>query len=306
MTSEREFIRELQQRFVVRPPVLTGIGDDGAVLSCDDQSRMIVVTDMLLDQVHFDLRTTSPRLVGRKSIAVNVSDLAAMGSWPTAAFVSIVLPKDSAPATQQFLDQWYSGIQDLADQFEFTIAGGDTNSWNGPFAINVCLTGMPIEEQAVLRSGAKAGDALFVRGPLGGSLQTGRLLTFEPRLTLAANLLDRADLHAMMDISDGLSLDLHRMMEASKTGAMLIAEDIPVHSDVALIDGLEQPLHHALSDGEDFELLFSVSQADAERLSHSDLQLHRIGTVTDRAGFVELIHADGTVSAVGESGWQHL
>ena len=165
MTTENEFIRRLARRFPLRPPVEVGIGDDGAVLRCGREmgldktpfaaDRIVVVTDMLLDGVHFELDKISPSLAGRKAVAVNLSDLAAMACFPTAAFVSIAVPKTMKMPSGEFLDDLYSGIESLTDQFNFTLAGGDTNSWNGPFAINVCLTGSPMKEQPVLRSTAK-------------------------------------------------------------------------------------------------------------------------------------------------------
>lgn len=304
MTSERDIIRDLKNCFPVRPPVEVGIGDDGAVLRPGDRP-VIVVTDMLLDGVHFDLSSTSPELVGRKAVAVNLSDLAAMGCWPTAAFISIAVPKSIA-ATDTFLSSLYDGMQALSDQFEFTIAGGDTNTWHGPFAINVCLTGSATSAAPVLRSGAKPGDVLMVTGPLGGSLPSGHHLTFEPHLQLSKWLLQNTDVHAMMDISDGLSIDLHRMVEASGTGAILDADAIPIspHVDAGL--SADQRLKHAMSDGEDFELLIAVSAADAKSLA-SQTKPHsfvRVGEVTESNDV--LLKTGDTLTHLPADGWQHL
>lgn len=311
MPSERDFVRGLQSRFTVRPPVTTGIGDDGAVLNCSDSQQQIVVTDMLLDQVHFDLRDTSARLAGRKAVAVNLSDLAAMACRPTAAFVSIAIPRSLADPSQ-FLSELYAGIADLADQFEFTVAGGDTNTWDGPFAINVCLTGVPCGALPVLRSGAQVGDVLLVSGALGGSLASGRHLTFEPRLKLAAWLVENLQVHAMLDISDGLAIDLHRMLEASEVGAVVQTRCVPVHSDLmaetASTDH-SQLLHRALSDGEDFELLLAVPedslQAISDSLSLQTLGLQRIGAITNQPGQLQLCWPDGIITNQAETGWQH-
>ncbi len=273
-----------------------------------ESDRIVVVTDMLLDGVHFELDKISPSLAGRKAVAVNLSDLAAMACFPTAAFVSIAVPKAMKTPSGEFLDELYSGIESLTDQFNFTLAGGDTNSWNGPFAINVCLTGTPMREQPILRSGAKPGDHLFVTGPLGGSLQFRRHLTFEPRLKLAEWLTDNVNVNAMMDLSDGLSMDLSRMMEASRTGAVVHSESIPIHSEVPSNASPEQRLSSALSDGEDFELLFSVADSGAaaliEKAAQANIVLHDVGRVTADSQ-IQLVSSDGTSRPMNLAGWQH-
>lgn len=304
MTTERQFIQQLQHRFPAKAPVDVGIGDDGAVLNCADERQQIVVTDMLLDQVHFDLKSTSPRLAGRKAVAVNLSDLAAMACWPTAAFISIAVPR-RLRWSDRFLGDVYDGIAALADEYEFCIAGGDTNVWDGPFAVNVCMTGVPMGSSAILRSGARLGDKLFITGPLGGSLASNRHLSFEPRVHLSKWLVDNTEVHAMMDISDGLGIDLHRLMEASGTGALLFEDQIPIHDDVPRSSSNAERLNAAFSDGEDFELLFAVSDADSPTLQSGDNHFHLIGHVTDECGHVFLEAPDGGRSVVGESGWQH-
>lgn len=303
MTSELDFIRQLQERCRVRPPVEVGIGDDGAVLKGSDNTRQVVVTDLLLDGVHFDLSLTTPRLAGRKALAVNLSDLAAMACWPTAAFTSIVVPRN-LESKQSFLDELYAGMQEFTDRYEFCVAGGDTNSWDGPFAINVTLTGAPIADSPVLRSTAQPGDFIVVTGPLGGSLPNDRHLHFEPRLNVARQLCDHLKVHALMDISDGLSIDLTRMMEASGTGAVVNATGIPIHQDVPSSISPEKRLEHALNDGEDFELLATVSSVP-DNLP-TGLRLHVIGRVTDNAGIIHLAKPNGVPEPMEVKGWQHL
>ena len=307
MSNELQFVEQLRRQFAVRAPVATGIGDDGAVLKNLDGSETVVVTDMLLDGVHFDLRNTSAELAGRKAIAVNLSDLAAMGCRPTAAFVSIAVPK--LTESDKFLADLYCGIQGLSEQFDFTVAGGDTNSWNGPFAINVCMTGEPFADRSILRSGAKPGDTLLVTGALGGSLLSGRHLTFEPRLSESRWLADKFDVNAMMDISDGLAIDLHRMMDASCTGATLTAADIPVHEAVPSDLSPEERLRAAVSDGEDFELLIAMSPDSAVAAQQSihagpGVQLTTVGHVTTERG-CRLIDASGDIRNLPTAGWQH-
>ena len=308
MTTERQFIRDLQAQFPPLPPVTLGIGDDGAVLDVSADSQQVIVTDLLLDGVHFDLRETSPFLAGRKAVAVNLSDLAAMGCRPTAGFVSLAVPRDYLRTSSDFLRELYRGIQQMTDEFQFSLAGGDTNSWNGPFAINVCLTGVPFSGRPFLRSDARAGDAIFVTGPLGGSLHRGRHLTFMPRLQISEWLSRTVDVHAMIDLSDGVSIDLHRMMEASCAAAEISASAIPIHSDVPAAWSPDKRLAAALGDGEDFELLFTVKDSDAATLQTAAVEdavsLFRIGRVTTGAG-VRLIDAKGHNQSLEPTGWQH-
>ncbi len=307
MSDEIDFVEQLKRQFAVMAPVATGIGDDGAVLTNSDDSQTVAVTDMLLDGVHFDLSHTPADSIGRKAVAVNLSDLAAMGCRPTAAFVSIAVPKIAK--TDLFLRELYQGIQGISEQFEFTVAGGDTNSWEGPFAINVCMTGEPFAGRAILRSGARPGDSLLVTGALGGSLASGRHLSFEPRLGVSERLVNTGNVNAMMDISDGLAIDLHRMMRASDTGAVLTAQNVPIHQDVDTVLSFEQRLQAALSDGEDFELLLampkdSVAAAQQLVLYECGLALTVIGKVTHEPA-CRIADAAGVVQDLPVTGWQH-
>lgn len=308
VTTERQFIRDLQAQFPTRPPVTIGIGDDGAVLDVASHTQQVIVTDLLLDGVHFDLNVISPFLAGRKAVAVNLSDLAAMGCRPTAAFISLAVSRDHVQASPSFLSELYRGIQQMTDEFQFSLAGGDTNSWAGPFAINVCLTGVPFLDRPFLRSQAQAGDAIFVTGPLGGSLHHGRHLTFMPRLQISEWLSRTVDVQAMMDLSDGLSLDLYRMMEASGTAAQISASDIPIHSDVPAEWSFDKRLAAALGDGEDFELLFTVRAAEAATLQAvaeaAAVSMFDIGRVTHGSG-IQVIDPLGNRQIMNVTGWQH-
>jgi len=308
LSTELEFTRQLAQQFPAHPPVAVGIGDDGAVLRNFGGSDTVVVTDMLLDGVHFDLTRTPPELAGRKAIAVNLSDLAAMACRPTAAFVSIAAPK--SVESEPFLAQLYDGIRSVADEFDVSVAGGDTNSWDGPFAINVCMTGTPFHEHAILRSGAQPGDSLVVTGPLGGSLQSRRHLTFDPRLRVAELLSGKFLIHAMMDLSDGLALDLNRMMESSGTGAVLTAAEIPIHPDVPTSLPAPDRLQAALGDGEDFELLLALSPDDVQQAvdladDEHEFPIAVIGTVVESVG-CRIKDEAGIIRDLAATGWQHF
>ena len=267
---------------------MKGPGDDCAVIDTSASSQCLVTTDMLLEGSHFMLAEAGPRRVGRKAMAVNLSDVAAMGGRPIAAFVSVGLPRSSGAGIAEEL---YLGMREMADRFDTAIAGGDTNSWTGGLVICVTLLGEPRPQGPILRSGAKPGDWLLVTGSLGGSI-LGKHLDFVPRVQEALSLQQHANVHAMIDISDGLAADAFHLCEESGCGAVLFAERIPI-SDASrsLADG-KSPLEHALSDGEDFELAFAVEAADGERLLRTQpipgITLAYIGVfVPERALFLE-------------------
>src|SRR5205807_6083779 len=172
--SEFAYIDWLRRRTPPSPRVLLGPGDDAAVLAFTQETRCLVTTDMLLDGSCFRLAEAGPRLVGRKAMAVNLSDIAAMAGRPVAAVVSVGLPRQGGRAIAEEL---YLGLREAADAFDTAVVGGDTNSWDGPLVISVTLVGEATARGPVRRSGARAGDWLFVTGPLGGSI-LGRHLTF--------------------------------------------------------------------------------------------------------------------------------
>jgi thiamine-monophosphate kinase len=285
--GEFDYIAWLRNRTPESPRVLVGPGDDCAVLAASFHP-MLVTTDMLLEGCHLVLAEAGPRRVGRKAMAVNLSDIAAMGGKPVAAFASVGLPRGQAETIAEDL---YLGLRDVADQFDTVIAGGDTNSWTGGLAIALTLLGEPGPQGPILRRGAKPGNWLFVTGPLGGSI-LGKHLDFTPRVREALLLQQHAKVHAMIDISDGLSADVFHLCEESGCGAVLFAASIPI-SDAArqLHDG-KTPLEHALGDGEDFELAFAVDAADGQRLLKTQpiagITLSHVGVFVEAAGlFIE-------------------
>jgi thiamine-monophosphate kinase len=274
--GENALVRWLRERFAKCPGhVEVGIGDDAAVLRFS-QGRVAITADMLLDGVHFDSRVHTGEQIGRKALACSLSDCAAMACTPRAATVSVALSNSMGMEDVQRL---YQGMAGIADEFACAIVGGDTTSWTGPLVIDVAMLAEPMAERGpVLRSGAKPGDAIFVTGPLGGSL-LGRHMTFTPRVATAARLAGEPGLHAMMDISDGLSMDLDRLCEASACGAELRAEWVEaVVSDAARTmaerDG-RSATEHALNDGEDFELLVAGEQD----LARAGLGLLAVGRI---------------------------
>jgi thiamine-monophosphate kinase len=267
--------------------VLIGPGDDTAALALTPGAPCLVTTDMLLEGSCFRLAEAGPRLVGRKAMAVNLSDMAAMAGRPVAAFVSVGLPRRGGRALAEEL---YLGLRALADEYQTALAGGDTNSWDGPLVISVTLLGEATERGPVRRGGARPGDWLLVTGPLGGSIG-GKHLTFTPRVREALELHRQADLHAMIDISDGLAADVHHLCAESGCGAVLRAEAIPIAADAHRMDDGRSPLEHALADGEDFELVLAAAAADGRRLLDEQpipgIQLSHIGACVEGGLWLE-------------------
>ncbi len=231
-----------------------GIGDDTAVLR-SGKKDLLLTTDMLLEGRHFLLKKATPFEIGWKAMAVNLSDIAAMGGTPVAAVVSLGAP---ASTTVKFLEEVYRGLRAAASRFGARIVGGDTNK-SERLTLAVTLLGEAKKGKAVLRSGAKPGDWVFVTGSLGGSYASKKHLRFIPRLKEARWLAKNFRLSAMMDLSDGLASDIHRIAEESGVGAVLNESTLPLSKGV-------RSAQQALTDGEDFELLFTLSPAGASRL----------------------------------------
>jgi len=258
---ESHLIAWLRERLSGHRRLRLGPGDDAAVLRLADRSDCVVTTDLLSDGVDFVLARTAPRRIGHKALAANLSDLAAMAARPVAAVVALALPRQGG---LELAKELYEGMLPLADRFDLAIAGGDTNSWDGPFVISVTAIGETTDRGPLLRFGAKPGDRIIVTGEFGGSI-LGRHLDFEPRVAEALLLHERYSLHAGIDVSDGLSLDLSRICAESGCGAVIDVDRIPIAAAAEdsgfRVQGSEQmriepkgdwtALDHALSDGED-------------------------------------------------------
>ena len=287
-----------------RAPVTLGIGDDAACLKPSADRETLVAIDMLMEGVHFTFPPATPQLAGRKALAVNLSDIAAMAGRPTAAFVSVALPKSRG---MDFAKDVHAGLIELANEHNVVVAGGDTNSWDGPLVISVTVVGEPLGLRPVCRKGAQPGDWIFVTGALGGSLPSGRHLTFPPRLGEVEQLASLFDLHAMLDISDGLAADLHHLLNASHVGALIEADQIPLTKTALRGVNGKTPLMHGLSDGEDFELLFAVSPDDGRRLMsdwRNETPVHKIGEITEVDG-ARIRYPDGRIEPLPPLGWTH-
>ena len=267
---------------------------------------LLTTSDLLAEGVHFDVRRQPLTDVGHKCIACSLSDCAAMAVRPLAATVSAALPRGMADAD---LAQLFDGMNWTARRFNCPIAGGDPIVWDRSLVVDVSISAEPYPGLApIRRSGARVGDCLCVTGSLGGSL-LGKHLTFTPRVA-EAHAISQAlgtDLHAMIDLSDGLSLDLYRLCRASGVGAKLEETRLRnVISDDAVrasrLDG-RTPVDHLLNDGEDFELLLAVGTTRKDVPELGDVGLHPIGSVTEGDLLIET--ADGRSEPLRPQGYQH-
>lgn len=278
---EQAFLKFLADQKNMLPPGVLGIGDDAAVLSWPAEQRLVVCSDLISDETDFHLADVTPAQIGRKALAINLSDIAAMACEPTGALLTLLLPKgaQSLPLAQGI----YEGASRLAQEVGCAILGGDTNTWPGKLAVSVTLLGRCPLERPLLRSGAQPGDVICVTGSLGGSI-LGHHLEFQPRISEAIRLHRDFGLTAGMDLSDGISIDLPRLCEQSGVGAQIDVRSLPI-SDAAnqLSQTSGKPAWwHALNDGEDFELLFTLPPQQWQRLEAQwteKVPVTKIGTV---------------------------
>jgi len=283
--NEFELIQRLTRDLPGNASVVVGAGDDCAVLETGAPDwQLLFKTDAVVEGIHFT-PDTPPGKIGHKALARCLSDIAAMAGTPTAALVTLGLPKNFDPGR---IEKIYEGLNKLARQHAVAIVGGETTSSPERMWISISLLGSVPRGKAVLRSGAKVGDAIFVTGDLGGSL-AGRHLEFEPRLAEARWLEEHFSLHSLMDLSDGLAGDLPHILKASGVGAEILKRAVPVSRAAKLKaktgDAAKPAFVAALTDGEDFELLFTVASkhavplADAWKKEFPDLKLSCIGKI---------------------------
>jgi thiamine-monophosphate kinase len=303
--GEVALIRRLAARLRTRPGVVVGPGDDTAVVRLRGAAADLLLTsDAVIEGVHF-AKSAEPAAVGRKAVCRVLSDFAAMGGRPLYLLIDLVARADTPVRT---LDRLYAGAAAAAHRHGAAIVGGDTAS--GPvIELHVFGVGEVPRGRAVLRSGAGPGDAIFVTGRLGGSLE-GRHLRFEPRLPEGEWLRTGRWASAMIDVSDGLATDLGHLLAMSEAGAVLDAARIPLSAGARRARGRRTALEHGLYDGEDFELLFTVPAARASRFEEAwrrafDLRCTRIGVITRCPGLA-LLHPDGRLEGLRPRGFEHF
>ena len=277
--SEARLVGEITRDLPLGENVRVGAGDDCAVIGAPRARRWLLLkADAVVEGVHF-LRGDDPRRVGWKALCRAISDVAAMGGVPEQALITIAVSRDDEVARVKAL---YTVLRKAARKFGVSIVGGETSRSPGPLFINVALTGSVERTRCILRSGAKPGDAIFVTGKLGGS-RAGKHLDFTPRLAEARWLVQHFKPSAMMDLSDGLAADLPRLARASCCGVTLDESRIPLTSGCTV--------QQAVSDGEDFELLFTLAPREAAgvgakwRRTFPKLPLAEIGMISQLSTF---------------------
>lgn len=294
--GEFGLIDQIRKQIGKSSSVVQGVGDDTAVVALSPKKHLLLTTDMLLEGVHFTLKMPA-RGIGHKALAASISDIAAMGGTPRYAVVSLGVPP-SCP--WQFVSRLYQGMKAVAKKFNTDIVGGDTVKSN-KIIINVALAGEVKRNEVVYRNGAKKGDQIFVTGPLGKSLLTGRHLRFIPRIAQAHYLVRNSKPTAMIDISDGLAVDLGHLLTESRVGAIIEEKQIPRRRGASL--------NNALYDGEDFELLFTLPPTKARKLmlqKRKGSSFYRIGEIGDRRKGLQLKTANGTFKKLKYKGYTHF
>lgn len=318
MPCEFEFIDNLKVKYS-----LDLVGDDCAVLPKDAETDLLLTADMLVEDVDFRIDWTTPEFLGHKALAVSLSDIAAMGGQPKWGMLSIGVPEELWKT--DFLDRFYDGWFALAGRYGVQLAGGDISRSPDKLVIDSIVGGEIARGRAVPRSGARAGDSIYLSGALGGAsaglelLKMGR--RFEtaqddqtlqlilkqlqpfPQLRLA-NLLQQHEISsAMIDISDGLSSDLHHIARASGVGCRIYAENIPIDADLIGLGVAFDALGTAFHGGEDFELLFTADDKKISALHNS--KISRIGEITANIGIIEVIDG-GKIEILEPKGYRHF
>jgi len=308
---ERDFISWIRRQEQLDPKAFPlGPGDDCAIAKLGGED-LLVTCDQVLDGVHFRLAEHGAEAVGRKAMARALSDVAAMAAVPVAAVATVALPRGF---TRQDAEALYRGRRSVSDVTNCPVIGGDLGVWDGPLAISMTVfarrAGVTGGVEPVLRSGARPGQAVCLTGRLGGSWRGRRHLEFLPRLAEGVALAMNYRVRAMIDISDGLATDLRHLCEASGLGAEIVAADVPIHNDARI--GLNPAdsaaaLRRALTDGEDYELLFTLPSAWARKLVERQplpVPVTRVGRIVKARG-ITLIHPDGRREELADAGWEH-
>ena len=327
--GEFALLARLQQRLkqVDAPPVVRGIGDDCAVLRPADGHDLLVTTDTQEEGVHFRRNWSTPQDIGWRCLAVNVSDVAAMGGVPLGAVVALSLPETLAVT---FVEAMYDGMSALASAYDCPIIGGNISKSAERLSVTITVLGSAPRDGAVYRASARAGDGIWVTGDLGAAkaglealihpqavagLPTGAVLSRyrrpQPRLREAL-FLRQHGAHSLIDLSDGLSSDLAHVCEASGVGARLHADRIPISDETRQVAGALglDPLILALHGGEDFELCLTAPPDAAEPLEQGfhgqfDCPLTCIGTIQPGTG-VTLLYQDGSEASLAPGGYDHF
>ena len=292
--GEFGLIERIKAKIATDSSVKKGTGDDCAVLAYDKDKYLLFTCDMVLEGLDFK-HQEDPYLVGRKAIAVSLSDIAACGGMPRHCLVSLGMPKNS---TTKFLDRLMAGMLSQVREYKLNLVGGDL-SRTDKLIIDVSMLGIVEKKRLVLRSGARIGDIIFVSAPLGGSIR-GKHLKFTPRIKEARRLTQRFKINSMIDISDGLAQDLSHILKESNVGAFIYERLIPLDKEA-------QNLEDALFMGEDFELLFTLAGKEARRLLSLRQNIFLpIGEIVEKKYNLRLVDQKGRPRTLRIKGFRHF
>lgn len=304
---ERQLIRRLRRTVRGKKTVL-GIGDDCAILRIASDHEALVTTDFSLEGVHFRRDWQSPECIGHRCLARGLSDIAAMGGRPIAAFLSLALP---ANVPQRWVDRFFAGLLRLAHRYKMDLAGGDTSQSPGGVLADITVLGSVTKGKALRRSGARVGDQIYVTNALGESAAAVQLLTQkklrkrdvfpEPRIAVGEWLVKNGIASACIDISDGLSIDLAHLCEESGVGALVNACAIPIHPSARK---LRNALDLAIHGGEDYELLFTVRQNTSLPAQITRVPITQIGEII--SGRAVRVSQNGKSCVLAPAGWEHF
>ncbi|HQU85869.1 MAG TPA: thiamine-phosphate kinase [Pyrinomonadaceae bacterium] len=320
MKTEFGFLANLKNKYD-----LTKIGDDCAVLPKDSKTDSVITTDLLVEDIDFRLSWTKPEFLGHKSLAVSLSDIAAMGAKPVWSMISIGVPETIWKT--DFVDKFYDGYMRLAQKFGVELIGGDVSKTPDKIVIDSIVSGEVKRGKAILRSNAQVNDLIYVTGNLGGAslalklLENGenfddseyqnlllKQLAPNPQIEIG-NILQNENLAtSMIDLSDGISSDLFHICSASKVGAKIFQENLPIASEILESKNeIENKFSLALNGGEDFELLFTVDPKKKFQLENAlkNYQISLIGEITANAEIIELIRNSKT-EILTPKGFQHF
>ena len=292
--GEFGLINRIKKSINTDASVIKGIGDDCAVLKLDRNKYQLFTCDMIVENTDFTLKD-GPFLIGRKSLAVSISDIAACAGLPRHCLVSLGIYKNTSV---EFVDEILKGMLSLAKKYSINLVGGDLSRAR-QLTIDVSLLGVVEKKNLVLRSGARIGDIIFVTGELGGSI-LGKHLRFTPRLKEARYLVKNFRVNSMIDISDGLTQDLGHILDESSTGAVIYEDLIPVSKQA-------RNLNDALCGGEDFELLFTMSRLESRRLlAKGANDFKAIGEITHKRYGLRLVDKRGKEKLIKPKGYRHF
>ena len=327
--GEFGFIKKISRGCLIRPDnIMKAIGDDAAAFMTEPEQLCLITTDLLVERIHFLRTAISGFDLGYKSLAVNLSDIAAMGGTAKEAFVSIAIPDD---CRLDYLEAIYDGIKNLAVKYEVNVLGGDTTRSKVDLIINIVVQGTVPKTELLCRDAARPGDVIFSTGFLGDSKAGLHLILNEikadtetlkallkahrvpePHLREGRFLARQPGVHAVIDTSDGLSSDLSHIGEESRVGARLYADKIPISPNLKDFGSRFnfKPLEYALSGGEDYTLLVTIAPGNADKIKrHFENEFKRplfaIGEITAKKQ-IELVYPDGETKPLAPTGWDHF